>query len=188
MHLQRTQQIQTKPGFLQRDYPFICHFKLFWKGSRITNAADYPNIHQCGFQKGLSSIDASFVLQETINHYEESNDGSCVSFLDSSKAIDTVWHTGLLYKLSEIWLILYRIYNNAKSCVFVTKHFPHYFRQHRGLCQGSILSPKLYVLYINNLLNMLSHSKKGYMVLDIQVSCPTQADDIAKHVINLSTI
>ena len=26
VHLQRTQQIQTKPGFLQRDYPFFCHF------------------------------------------------------------------------------------------------------------------------------------------------------------------
>ena len=53
------------------------------------------------------------LLQETINHNKERNDGSCVAFLDSSKAFDTVWHTGLLYKLSEIeippkiWLILY---------------------------------------------------------------------------------
>ena len=165
-------------------------FKIFEKVLEslmppLSSSADYPNTHQCGFQKGLSSIDASFVLQETINHYKERNDGSCVAFLDSSKAFDTVWHTGLLYKLSEIeippkiWLILYRIYNNAKSCVFVNKHFSHYFRQHRGLCQGSILSPKLYVLYINNLLNMLSHSNKGYMILDVHVSCPTQADDIA---------
>ena len=115
------------------------------------------------------------------NHHKKRND----AFLDSCKAFDTVWHTGLLYKLSEIeippkiWLIVYRIYNNAKSFVFVNKHFSHYFRQHRGLCQGSILSPKLYVLYINNLLNMLSHSKKGSMILDIHVSCPTQADDMA---------
>ena len=66
--------------------------------SPISSSKDFRSIHQCGFQKGLSSIDASFVLQETINHYKERNGGSCIAFLDSSKAFDTVWHTGLLYK------------------------------------------------------------------------------------------
>ena len=47
-------------------------------------------------------IDACFVLQETIKSYKESNAGSCIAFLDSYKAFDSVWHTGLLYKLSEI--------------------------------------------------------------------------------------
>ena len=144
VHLQRTQQLQTKPGFLQRDYPFICHFKKYEKVLEslmppLPSSADYPTIHQCGFLKGLSSIDASLVLQETINHYKERNAGSGVAFLDSSKAFDTVWHTGLLYKLSEIeippkiWLILYRIYNNAKPCGFVNKKCSHYFWQQRAL-------------------------------------------------------
>ena len=56
----------------------------------LPSSADYPTILQCGFLKGLSSIDASLVLQETINHYKERNAGSGVAFLDSSKAFDTV--------------------------------------------------------------------------------------------------
>jgi len=152
---------------------------------QLTSSADYPNNHQCGFQKGLSSLDASFVLQETINHYKERSDGTCVAFLDSSKAFDTVWHVGLLHKLSEIgippkvWLILDKIYSNARSCVLVNNIYSRFFRQQRGLCQGSILSPKLYVLFINDLLHKLSYSKKGTMILDVHISCPTQADDIA---------
>ena len=48
----------------------------------------YPNSH--GFQRGLSSLDTSFVLQETINHYRERNVCTSVAFLDSSKTFDTV--------------------------------------------------------------------------------------------------
>ena len=157
MYLQRTQQIQTKPGFLQRDYPFITHFQNFKKGSRITNATTF-------FFSRLSKYSPMWVPERPLEpcffcvaknykYYKEHKDGSCVAFLD------TLWHTGLLYELSEIeippkiWLILYRIYNNGKSCVFVNNTFSHYFRQHTGLCQGSLLSPKLYVLYINDLLN-----------------------------------
>jgi hypothetical protein len=152
---------------------------------QLEATAVYPNNHQCGFQRGLSSLDTSFMLQETINHYKERGDRTSVAFLDSSKAFDTVWHTGLMFKLSEIgiapkiWMILDNIYSNAKSCVLVNNIYSQNFRQFRGLCQGSMLAPKLYVLYINELLNTLSKSKKGSMVLDIHISCPTQADDIA---------
>ena len=152
---------------------------------QLESYAMHPNNHQCGFQRGLSSTDTSFVLQETINHYKERGDCTTVAFLDSSKAFDTVWHTGLMFKLSEIgislkiWMILDNIYRNAKSCVFVNNIHSRSFRQFRGLCQGSMLAPKLYVLYINELLNKLNKSKKGSMILDVHISCPTQADDIA---------
>ena len=36
---------------------------------QLEATAVYPNSHQCEFQQGLSSLDTSFVLQETINHY-----------------------------------------------------------------------------------------------------------------------
>ena len=124
--------------------------------AQLEATAVYPNSHQCGFQRGLSSIDTSIVLQETINHYRERSDCTSVAFLDSSKALDTVWHTGLLFKLSEmgispkVWMIMDKIYNNAKSRVLVNSIYSRTFRQIRGLCQDSMLAPKLYVLYINN--------------------------------------
>ena len=125
------------------------------------------------------------MLQETINHYRERSDCTSVAFLDSSKAFDTVWHTGLLFKLSEIGtspkvcMILDKIYNNAKSCVLVNSIYSRTFRQIRGLCQGSMLAPKLYVIYINELLNKLTRMKFFSPILDVHIACPTQADDIA---------
>ena len=70
---------------------------------QLEATAVYPNSHQCGFQRGLSSLDTSFVLQETINHYREHKDCTSVAFVDSSKTFDTVYHTGVFFKLSEIW-------------------------------------------------------------------------------------
>ena len=122
------------------------------------------------------------MLQETINHYRERSGCTSVVFLDSQ----TVLHTGLLFKLSEIgispkvWMILEKFYNNAKSCVLVNSFYSRTFRQVRGLCQGSMLAPKLYVIYMNELLNTLTRmKKKGSSILDVHVVCPTQADDIA---------
>ena len=127
----------------------------------------HPNSHQCGFQRGLSSPDTSF------------------AFVDSSKAFDTVWHTWVFFKLSQIgicpkvWMTLDQIINNAKSCILVNSVYSRTFRQIRGLCQGSMLAPILYVLYINELLKKLTSMKKGSSILDAHISFPTQADDIA---------
>ena len=132
---------------------------------QLEATAVYPNSHQCGFQRGLSSLDTSFVLQETSNHYRERNDSTSVAFVDSSKAFDT----GLFFKLSEIgicpkvWMTWDKIYNNAKSCVLVNSVYYRTFRQIRGLCQGSILAPTLYVLYIIELLKKLTRMKKRFL-------------------------
>ena len=54
-------------------------FKIFEKVletlmPQLDSTKNYPNNHQCGFQKGMSSIGASFVLQEPVNHYKERNE------------------------------------------------------------------------------------------------------------------
>ena len=119
----------------------------------------------------ITSLDTSFVLQETINHYSERNDCTSVAFVDSSKTFDTVWHTGVFFKLSEIGFVLKsgrKIYNNASI-----------HGQIRGLFQGSMLAPTSYVLYINEMLNKLTKMKKRSSILYVHIACPTQADDIA---------
>ena len=51
------------------------------------------------YQKALSSIHASFNLQEVIRHYIGRNRDVVVVLLDSIKAFDTVWNDALLVKL-----------------------------------------------------------------------------------------
>ena len=136
---------------------------------QLEATAVYPNSHQCGFQRGLSSLDTSFMLQETINHYREHNECTSVAFLDSSKTFDTVCHTGVFFKLSEIWIspkvwmILDKIYINAMSCVLVNSVYSRTLRQIRCLFQGGMLAPTLCVLYINELLKKLTRMKKRFL-------------------------
>lgn len=84
-----------------------CIYKLFEKilsnrisSLEITNT--FPNIQQQGFQKQLGCITASFNLHETLNHNLEQGSNIYISFLDTSKAFDTVWRQGLMYKLHNL--------------------------------------------------------------------------------------
>ena len=54
---------------------------------------EFPNSQQQGFQKSLGCLTASFNLHETIYHNLELGSNAFASFLDTSKAFDTVWRT-----------------------------------------------------------------------------------------------
>lgn len=84
-----------------------CIYKLFEKilSNRISTieiTKTFPNIQQQGFQKQLGCITASFNLHETMNHNLEQGSNIYISFLDTSKAFDTVWRQGLMYKLHNL--------------------------------------------------------------------------------------
>ncbi|VDI62406.1 Hypothetical predicted protein [Mytilus galloprovincialis] len=137
------------------------------------------------YQKYLSSIYASFNLQETEHHYKERNSSIQVTLLDSKRAFDTVDHIGLKIKINDLgingnlWKLLDHMYRDLKSCVRCNNVTSRFFSFERGVRQGSALSAKLYLIYINDLIDILSTSGKGAVMLDLNVGCPVQADDIA---------
>ena len=166
--------------------PSIC--KLFEKllDNRVDDKLEnFPNPQQVAYQKQLCSMFASFDLQETVHHYIERNSTVIVTFLDSTRAFDTVDHDCLKVKLYEfgvtgkLWTLLDNMYWNLKSCVRCNGILSRYFDLNRGVRQGSSLSSKLYLIYINELIDLVSASGMGAVVLDIQSGCPVQADDIA---------
>lgn len=79
----------------------------------IIDSSVFPCTQQQGFQEKLSCLTASFNLHETIYHNLEQGNSVYVSFLDSTKAFDTVWRHGLLVKLynmgikGQLWPILH---------------------------------------------------------------------------------
>ena len=147
--------------------------------------SNFPNLQQMAYQKYLCSMFASFNLQETIHHYLERNSSVIVTFLDSKRAFDTVDHSGLKIKLFELditgkfWTLIDNMYRNLKRCVRYNNKLSRYFCMERGIRQGSSLSAKLYLVYINELIDLVSTSGNGAVIVDIQVGCPVQADDIA---------
>ncbi|XP_063431682.1 uncharacterized protein LOC134714370 [Mytilus trossulus] len=145
----------------------------------------FPHQSQMAYQKELSSIHASFNLQEPIRHYIERNSDVIVVLLDSTKAFDTVWHDALLCKLhkygvtGDLWLLIDEMYSEMRSSVLFNGRLSRWFELKRGVRQGGVLSALLYLVYINDLLCDIEDSKLGCVLLDISVSSSVQADDIA---------
>ena len=114
---------------------------------------------QFGFREGVSCLDASFVISESINHLTETGGKAFACFMDVRKAFDTVWIDGLLYKLKyelgidpKMWLIIKVLFSGLKGQVIFNGHISSSFSTSQGSGQGRILAPFLYKVYINQLL------------------------------------
>ncbi|CAG2210176.1 unnamed protein product [Mytilus edulis] len=107
------------------------------------------------------------------------------SGMGPTKAFDTVPHDGLRLKLHEygahgkLWLLLDNMYTNLYGAVSSNGKLSKWFELKRGIRQGSSLSAKLYLIFINDLINELESSKEGAFFHDLNASSPVQADDIA---------
>ncbi len=145
----------------------------------------FPDPLQCAYQKSLSSMHASFNLQECVAHNTEQGSKVYTCLLDSSKAFDYVWHLGLFVKLYEIgicgklWRILINMYSNMKSEIMIDGARSRQFKVQQSVRQGGVLSPWLYMMYINDMITELRHSGHGAYVDNIYCGVVAQADDIA---------
>ena len=94
--------------------------------------------------------------------------------------------SALLYKLWEKlplhhvhhWLLMYRWYNNLKAVVRWNGECGYSFNVTRGTRQGSILSPHILGIFINDLLIDLSTSDHGVRIGSNKFESFAYADDI----------
>ncbi len=139
---------------------------------------------QGGFQKQMGCAMTSFMLKECIYYAREMSSKLYVGFLDVKKAFDRVWHDGLFVKLHELGIDQYivktlmNMYSGMSSYVLHGGFRSQTFLVHQGTRQGGVSSPLCYIMYINELLNLLVSSGYGATIHQLSCCCPTVADDM----------
>ena len=134
----------------------------------ITNYLESNNLlytGQGGFRKNHSTIKSAFSLISDVCHNKNNKEYTLAVFLDISKAFDSVNHDVLLHKISKIgiggsvleWLNNY-LYNRTQYVVSAG-HCSSKKHTICGVPQGSVIGPILFLIYVNDMLNLNVKSK-----------------------------
>ena len=150
----------------------------------VSKGITLPNDQQGAYQPQLCSVMTSFSMQETVNYYVERHSNAYACLMDTSTAFDTVWHKGLFVKLNEIgikgktWRLICECYSNAETAVIFQGLISNWIPLLRSVRQGGVMSPWLYLMFINDLPQQLKESKFGASIANLSCCSPVQADDI----------
>ena len=122
---------------------------------------------QFGYKSGHSTSHALYVLRSCIDYFIERRSNVFVAFLDCSKGFDKVSHHAIFIKLMQrgiplcfLNVIIYW-YLNMSSVVKWNNVISRSFRVTSGVRQGGILSPRLFVVYEDDLIIALRQSGIG---------------------------
>jgi hypothetical protein len=158
-------------------------------GAPDGSAAATPLLHECqnGFRPKRSCADHQFVLYQTLTSRQQAKQDSYVLFIDTYKAFPTVWLDGLFHKLWEkgvrgkMLRVLYNLYQGAQRVVSHDGVVTDTFTSNVGLHEGDVISPTLYLYFIDDLLREVWAKHPGVTLLgpgtSTQVVAAMQADD-----------
>ena len=114
------------------------------------------NVDQAGFRRRRSTIDQIMKLQDDIIKAMNRKEYTIAIFIDFQKAFDMVWKTGILEKMQKL-NITGRMYAWVKDFmedrtfqVKVEGQLSSTFNFENGTPQGSVLSPVLFLIAIND--------------------------------------
>ena len=151
----------------------------------LTRYEDYldtaPN--QFGYKFGLSTESCLFSFKETVNYYRSLSSNVYVCFLDASKAFDRVNHHHLFKKLLQrnmpklIVRLLMVWYQTQQFAIRWSNTVSSKFKVSNGVRQGSVLSPWLFNVFIDELSVILNNSNIGCHINNVSFNHMQYADD-----------
>lgn len=138
---------------------------------QFCNKFDLITNHQYGFRKGHSTENAAEELLEFVNNGVDGHNAVIGIFFDLSRAFDTVDPKILSDKLHALgirgtvndWFVSY--VTGRKIAVRVENSYSEKYDILLGTPQGGILGPLIFILYINDLPEYITHGKV-YMYAD----------------------
>ena len=139
---------------------------------------------QFGFKRNHSASHAVFALKSCVDYYLKHGSNVLVAFMDCSKAFDTVSHFGIFLKLMERGVplcflrIIMFLYLNLKSRCQWRGTCSDYFDVLTGTKQGGVISPRIFSLYVDDLIARLRKRGIGCHIIELFIACLFYADDL----------
>ena len=118
--------------------------------------AGVPHVNQTAYRRGVGCTDAIFATQETIAKHVREGSAVHMCLYDLQKAFGSVEFPVLLdhfFSIGKTWRIIKSWYEGCSCCVKVEEsdRLSNAFPVQRGVRQGSVLSPTLFLLVMDPL-------------------------------------
>ena len=139
---------------------------------------------QFGFKKGTSTSQCSWLVMEVASYYLRQGSPIIATLLDCSKAFDKCVFSSLFTKLMDrnlppiVVRALVCVYEEQRGCVKWSGVRSSEFSITNGTRQGSVLSPCLFSVYLDDLLKRLRNLGLGCHMGGVWVGAAGYADDL----------
>ena len=150
----------------------------------ILSAPEFPHQNQTGFVKKTSCTDAIFSSHEVLSQLARGGDRAYICFFDLQKAFDTVQYPLLLKRAfdcginGKAWRLLNSWYTKPKCKIQVNKKLSSSITLERGVLQGSVLSPTLFLMIMDPLLKEFERRSVDPCIGGLYGGAFAHADDI----------
>lgn len=126
-----------------------------------------------------------FVIQILIEKIRNTREEAFLTFIDYSKAFDSVIHHHLFKVLIEMGFpihlvsLIAKLYENQKATIRWNGDHCEYFNIDKGVRQGCILSPHLFSMYTEQVMREADLDDEGVKIAGERISNLRYADDTA---------
>lgn len=143
------------------------------------------NDNQFGFRRGKDTADAAARLFTCISNAKNTGKAIHLVFLDIAKAYDSVPHWALQQTLENYGMtkadvnIIMNMVTGNKTKLNTAYGLTYSMEIDEGVRQGDGISPTLYALFLNPLIEWLDQSTEGYKIGNHSTKIGAYADDMA---------